>query len=210
MPGIISAYVPQVARGLQVEFRNVWVPKTSSGPIDLDFCCRDTDDEDGAWHSPSSTLPSSVRSNWFGSRGVSNRTSPSKSSCFATRLRSCAPGPTVPRCCVRYLEELRGGPAKSSRARQPAKGRAGLLGGEGQGTLGLEVVDEQVAGAQPQGVVRCRLTAPAPLAHFTTARARQPGTHSETDALICRARRHEPVCVGCRTARSARPRRTPH
>jgi hypothetical protein len=65
------------------------MPKTSSGPIDLDFCCRDTDDEDGAWHSPSSTLLSSVRSNWFGSRGVSNRTSPSKSSCFATRLRSC-------------------------------------------------------------------------------------------------------------------------
>jgi hypothetical protein len=25
------------------------MPKTSSGPIDLDFCCRDTDDEDGAW-----------------------------------------------------------------------------------------------------------------------------------------------------------------
>jgi hypothetical protein len=65
------------------------MPKTSSGPIDLDSCCRDTDDENGAWHSPSSTSLSSVRSNWFGSRGVNNRTSPSKSSCFATRLRSC-------------------------------------------------------------------------------------------------------------------------
>ena len=75
----------------------VCMPKTSSGPIGLDFCCRDTDDEDGAWHSPSSTLPSSVRSNWFGSRGVSNRTSPSKSSCFATRLRSCED-----RWCVRH------------------------------------------------------------------------------------------------------------
>jgi hypothetical protein len=33
------------------------MPKTSSGPIGLDFCCRDTDDEDGTWHSPSSTSP---------------------------------------------------------------------------------------------------------------------------------------------------------
>ena len=41
------------------------MPKTSSGPIGVDFCCRDTDDEDGAWHSPSSTSLSSVRSNWF-------------------------------------------------------------------------------------------------------------------------------------------------
>jgi|GEM_PF-6979361 hypothetical protein len=28
----------------------VCMPKTSSGPIDLDFCCRDADDEEGAWH----------------------------------------------------------------------------------------------------------------------------------------------------------------
>jgi hypothetical protein len=45
-----------------------------------------------------------------------------------------------------------------------------------------------VAGAQPQSVVRCGLSAPAPLADFGTAGAQQPGIHSETDVLTCRAR----------------------
>ena len=36
-------------------------------------------------------------------------------------------------------------------------------------------VDEQVAGTQPQCAFRCGLSAPAPLAHFGTAGARQPG-----------------------------------
>jgi hypothetical protein len=98
---------------------------------------------------------------------------------------------------------------RKARGRQPAKGRAGVRGGEGKGALGLELVDEQVAGTQPQCAFRCGLSAPAPLAHFTTAGARQPGIHPEMDVVTCRAGRHEPVCVACRAPRSARPRRTP-
>ncbi len=85
-----------------------------------------------------------------------------------------------------------------------------VLGGEGQGALRLELVDEQVAGTQPQCAFRCGLSAPAPLAHFGTAGARQPGIHARMDVVTCRARRQVQVCAGCRAPRSARPRRTPH
>ena len=67
----------------------LWVPKTSSRPIDLDFQWRSANDEDGGWRSPSSTLPSSVSSSWPASHGVANRTWPSRSSCSATRSPSC-------------------------------------------------------------------------------------------------------------------------
>src|ERR1039458_7913317 len=93
-----------VALALARKEASLCMPKTSSGPIGLDFCCRDTDDEDGAWHSPSSTSLSSVRSNWFGSRGVNNRTSASKSACFATRLRSCEDNWRV-RHCGPWIEQ---------------------------------------------------------------------------------------------------------
>ena len=85
-----------------------------------------------------------------------------------------------------------------------------VLGGEGQGVLGLELVDEQVAGTQPQCAFRCGLSAPAPLAHFGTAGARQPRIHPGLDVVTCRARRDVQVCVGSRAPRSARSRRTPH
>ncbi len=51
---------------------DLWVPKTSFGTIDLDFRWRGHDDEDGAWRSPSSTLPSSVSSSCSVSHVVGN------------------------------------------------------------------------------------------------------------------------------------------
>jgi hypothetical protein len=94
-----------------------------------------------------------------------------------------------------------------ARGRHPARG---VQGREGERAFGLDLVDGEMAGAQPQSVVRCGLSAPAPLAHFRTAGARRSGIHSETDVLTYRARRHEPVCVGCRAPWSDRPQRTPH
>ena len=45
------------------------MPKTSSGPSTWTFVWRGRDDEDGAWRSPSCTLPSFVCSSWSVSRG---------------------------------------------------------------------------------------------------------------------------------------------
>jgi hypothetical protein len=79
----------------------LWVPKTSPGTIDLDFRWRGHDDEDGAWRSPSSPLPSSVSSACSVSHVVGKRTWPSRSSCCPTKLASCTErwrvGPCGPR-----------------------------------------------------------------------------------------------------------------
>ncbi len=58
--------------------------------VDLDFRWVDPGDEDGVWHSPSSTLPSFAYFSWFVSLAMDGRTWPSRSSCSATRLPSCA------------------------------------------------------------------------------------------------------------------------
>jgi hypothetical protein len=68
----------------------LWVPKTLSDTINLDFRLHETGDEDGAWHSLSSVLPSSVSSNWSVSPVMDKRTWPSRSSSSAKSLPSCA------------------------------------------------------------------------------------------------------------------------
>jgi hypothetical protein len=47
------------------------MPKMPSGPVDLGLRLHDSVDKDGAWHSPSSTEPSSASSSW--SRSVRKR-----------------------------------------------------------------------------------------------------------------------------------------
>ena len=69
--------------------------------------------------------------------------------------------------------------------------------------LGLELVDEQVAGAQPQCAFRCGLSGTRSAGTLLgTVGARQPGIHPGMDVVTCRARRQVQVCVGCRAPRS--------
>ena len=72
--------------------RCLWVPKTSSGTIDLDFRWRGHDDEDGACRSPSSTLPLSVSSSCSVSHVDSNPVGAENSICTLTRTSA---GPTT-------------------------------------------------------------------------------------------------------------------
>jgi hypothetical protein len=81
-----------------------WVPVGADNPVQAvqqDFRWRDTDDEDGAWRSPSSTLPSFVSSSCSVSHAVRNGTWPSRSSCSATRSRYCAARSSALLCAQR-------------------------------------------------------------------------------------------------------------
>jgi hypothetical protein len=57
----------------------LWVPKTSSGTIDLDFRLHDLMTKDGVWHSPSCTLLSSDSFSYSVSHAMDKRNWPSRS-----------------------------------------------------------------------------------------------------------------------------------
>ena len=86
---------------IDLERRKVFLAGATAHPVGVgadnpvhavqqDLRWRETDDEDGAWRSPSSTSPSFVSSRCSVSHAVGKRTWPSRWSCSATRSRCCA------------------------------------------------------------------------------------------------------------------------
>src|ERR1035438_8968812 len=59
--------------GAENVFRSLWVPKISSGPVQLDFLRRETGGETALCRCPSSTWRSSECSNCSGSSGVTTK-----------------------------------------------------------------------------------------------------------------------------------------